>query len=391
MGRIVNRDFFVNFSTFSLSVISLILLQLWPLLSFDLVDYGYFSIIFLILALFYSLTYSIISEPWQRLGKKENWLTYGAILSHFSLFVFVITFLVSIFFSKDFVEPTLIALIISSSIFRFGSRYYSLSLSRNKKVLIPDLTFVTFMTLGLAFNILWPNVFTFNTFLLIWSLSSILATFSSEKIILKNFTSSRTWIHNKKETIKPLVLDSTLLDLSGIGTPLILLPILGIQNFATYRSISNLTSPVKLVFSGLRPYISKIELHKISRNKLLIYSLIFSFLPAVGVYIFLELIKNSTFDFGVLEITSMYSTQVALVTFFTGIIGIFYILSRIYLGPKVILNVRLINVFTGIFLPLFGALIWGIEGAINLFCFAQLIFAFSWTYFFLVHLKKFYS
>lgn len=82
----------------------------------------------------------------------------------------------------------------------------------------------------------------------------------------------RAWLISYKADIRLLASDSLWGAVSGIGAPYALLPILGLSNFGTYRAISNLAAPVRLIVQPLKPLLPRLSvpgLHIIGAARIL--------------------------------------------------------------------------------------------------------------------------
>ena len=353
-------------------------IQVWALVCLDPASFGVFSILVLSVALVTSVTYSVICEPWQISGGIDDWKIYGSVLTLHTLFVMFISALVAFFVIHEPLKIMLVCLIIGFTIYRFGCRYYSVHKNEQFRILVPDLVFFFVATSGIIltlFGAVEPNL---EHILICWALAITVSAIISKPIELQFISSIKFWFDKHNKAIKPLLVDSSLLDFVGIGIPLLLVPILGIQNFGTYRGISNLTSPVKLVLSGVRPYLGRLPLYKVIAAKGAITVLGIGLVPALIVYSLLNYIQWSATEIGTLSSLTTYSLQISLVTLFTFANGVYYLLGRLYLGGKKLIVARTMNVFFGVVFPIFGAICWGLQGAVNLFTLANLFFVIIW-------------
>lgn len=70
------------------------------------------------------------------------------------------------------------------------------------------------------------------------------------------------WWRAHRDDIRLLAADSLWGAVSGVGAPYALLPILGLTDFGTYRAISNLAAPVRLIVQPLKPMLPRLVVPK---------------------------------------------------------------------------------------------------------------------------------
>lgn len=356
-------------------------IQIWALVRLPPDQFGAISLTFLAIALMTSVTYSALCEPWQIGKSKEPWEVYSSVLTLVSFCSALVTCLMAL--AVPAAMDTLLVLLVISffTIFRFGSRYFAVRSNDFRSILVPDLAYIVIVSSGILLEVSGWIDGGLNTIYLVWALAIASTFFASRMPNIQIVSSINIWRKQHSNVIKPLLFDSSLLDLAGIGTPIILLPVLGLSNFGIYRGISNLTSPVKIVLTSMRPYFGNIHKSFITGFKgiLLVFSL--GAVPGVLTFVLLYLLESSEIAIGTLSALSEYKIQVALVTVFTFVNGVYYLFSRMNINGKSLIIARTLNILFGISLPLLGGLLGGILWAINCFVISNLIFIFIWIVF----------
>jgi hypothetical protein len=353
-------------------------IQLFALTTLETRDFGYFSATYLVVALFLSASFSILCEPWQRGNSSESWEVYGTVLTFIAVVATLVTSLVAWMVSRDVTLMIILALACGLTIFRAGSRYFSLVRRDLMRVNGGDIAFVISISGGWVITSIQVLPSSLTAFSSIWLIASAAAALWSQRPYFAFKSHLSSWKDSHSRVAAPLLVDSSLLDLAGIGVPFILIPILGIAGFGTYRGISNVSSPIKLLLAAVRPYFGRLHGRQMARFRTFALVVGLSCVPGAILFGFLSMISHLDRSIGALSAVSEYALQAGLVSAFTLVNGTYYILGRLQLSGRDILTGRTINLLVGIGLPLGGAVVWGVEGAIDGFTLAMGIFAVTW-------------
>jgi hypothetical protein len=170
-----------------------------------------------------------------------------------------------------------------------------------------------------------------------------------------------------------------LLDLGAIGTPYILAPILGLASFGTYRAVSNISAPVRLVLTPLRPVLAGRPLVKHRSTAALGTSLVAATMFGLGAFAFLDLIGTLGADLGTLNDLAPFALPTGIYVAANFIGTYHYIVARGHLSGRLLMTGRLIQTALVTGLPVGFALRGGLSEAIWAFTFATVAWATAWV------------
>lgn len=334
-------------------------------------EYGRFSIVYLVFAFGLSLQLSLVGEAWARsldipgLPLADRREYYG-ILGWVCLFLFTVAVVAGFFaFGAEPVQLLLAGLGVAGGVQRLGGRYLMVYHQRFTPVLISDVAGIVafFLVVGIGFGLGIGNPL--DTVLLAWALSSVgsAAVFGMPRIA--TFRALGQWFRVRWQFIRVLVLDSTMLDLGGIGTPLVLAGLLGKTNFGIYRGVSSVAVPVTLLLDPVRPSLAKTQPRVLFRPLLIGAITAMGAFLAISAYVVLVVILPALpIDLGTLSALTPFALGSAVYVFFFFIGYPYYIAYRVYARAREILIGRLIQTIFAIALPLIGFALDGLNGAI---------------------------
>lgn len=344
-------------------------LQLAPLLLLSAIDFGFYSIIQLIVVLGSSASLALINEADVRRKNTgfdiSSWRDFSAIsfwLSvSFSLLILCVTF---------FVEPLreasfLWALGTGFAVYRGTVRYRLTQENSIGRLILGDL-FSIFGILMVLFFAITPH---FGA----WGLPEILVLWLTSQFIGVLFTvlpksinpfRALRWIVARKRQIAALAPDSALQDFGAFWGPNLIAVILDVQSLGIYRAVTTVAAPIRLVLSPLRPIFAKqADGEEIGwRN----FGKIFSIASFAGVVTFaaLQLLRIEGSSFGALGELSVFAPAVAIYVIGNFLSYLYSIQARAILPSWWLIRTRIIQATMLGFLPVLAAIFAGLEGAI---------------------------
>jgi hypothetical protein len=249
------------------SSLATIIIQLIAVLSCDPADYGSFSLIYIIWALFLSLAVSFVSEPWVVESRRRTigWETYAQPSMFLAVGAGVVTFSACAW-EVGLELSALFSLAVLCGIYRTLARFYSAFL-REQRYLIPvDLVYV------LVAMACWASIGGSGSPLegiaLSWLAGGLVACVLSRPVRWPHFRLARAWVCDSWQTMRGLLADMLLLNVGTIVTPLVLRVPMGAANFGLYRLQSTLAVPTRLIMAPIRPLLGNRPLrwHYQARN-----------------------------------------------------------------------------------------------------------------------------
>lgn len=365
-----------------MNAIYVLALQVLALTSLESAEFAVYSIQYLAYAFSASLCLSIVSEAWLRSStdssQRAPWTDYSGMVVYLALAAGFVTLMGSLLLPALRDVALLGGLAVTASTYRAGARYFAVSVGQARYVLLPDL-------LALATTVgAWTlaNHFEMNSLTSMigaWTIGSVVAALSSRLPSPRPPSVVRTWVATHRAHIGPLLRESLLLDLGAIGTPYILAPILGLASFGTYRAVSNISAPVRLVLTPLRPTLAARPLAKHRSVSALGTSLAVATVFGLGAFAFLDLIGALGADLGTLNDLAPFALPTGIYVAANFIGHYYYIVARGHLSGRSLMTGRLIQTVLVTGLPVGFALRGGLNEVIWSFTFATVAWAATWV------------
>lgn len=340
------------------------LVQLIAIFLFDPSDFGTFSLLYIALSIGNAAAYSVVCEPWSsRAPSEETWEQYATILALIALASGVPVILLGAAVG-EFVVGLVLAVAVMASVYRIGSRYYSVVVRHREFISGPDTA--TVLVLIVLMALMGQVGFSLLTVSSAWAIAALVGLFLSERPARIATTKEiRSWFTERWSTIKYLLVDASLTEAGTAGVPLGMAPIMGFGDFGIYRSASSMTSPVRMVLNPLRPNIARMTLSQAIGLRSAGFgialavaagSFIFVGLEAVG---FLGLFDGST-------IAALSNLPVAVAVFVGSYaVTVFsYFSLRTQVGGKPLVVYRVVQLVLFAVLPIGGYYLAGVSGAI---------------------------
>ncbi|WP_247042677.1 hypothetical protein [Arthrobacter rhizosphaerae] len=342
-------------------------------------DFGIFSIVYLIFALGWSLALSLVCDSWSRTkdqGADRD--TFRWVQLQLAILVGLVGGTVAGGLFQDGWLGFVAGVAVLATLYRVGSRYQETVLGGAAKSLMSDATTVVTLVAGVVIFRLalldWTPAITYA-----WALSGLAG---SAFYGLRPRSASYgllTWVKVRRETIKPLLGDSLLMDAGASWAPLAIAPFMSVTSYATYRAVSSVATPVQFVLDPLRPALSVLSPRRTSSGRWIVSVLLAGTFMAAVCWSVLVLVV------GPLKIGG--ETLVALVEFATptsvfvlaNFIGHFYYISaRSHASHRRLLQGRIFQTIVSIALPFAGLAALGLAGAIWGFAIAALCSGLLW-------------
>lgn len=355
--------------------------QFVGLLLLSTAEYGHFSLIYLLYAFGVSLTLSVLSEPWHTLTLTEtgdSWESYASMGLVIGLVIGGCTGLLA--WGIGYSTWTLLcaSLAIGASVFRGGTRYYLVQRRRVRRAAASDILFVLVLLAGCAVlrscGLEWVSAI-----YSAWAIAALVSALIMPSLFRPRISVSG-WVRRHHASIRRLLADSLLMDLGAIFTPLLMAPLMGAYAFGTYRALSTVSAPVRLILNPLRPILSGLPRDSASAGgKLWTGVLVSGGILSVGAFAALSAIDIWDLNIGAVTSLVVFRWPVALVVWANFMGHYAYIRSRLSMPGKVLLSGRILQTLLVTVLPLGGLFLWQLGGAIWGMCAASVLTAVSWT------------
>lgn len=353
--------------------------QLLALVSLSSLDFGKFSIAYLVFALALSVTFSLLCDPWVIVAKEKSWdvKVYPSILSMISVIFASIGTLVLVAILRD-VQVAFAGFVgILFATYRAGARHFLVFSGRWMHALGTDLTSIMGLGLGAGLGLIL-NSDSLSLVLMAWVGASLAGCIFGPLPIWSPSHCSN-WFRENRRLIRPLLADSLIMDAESIGTPFILLPLLGVQSFGVYRGISNLSAPIRLLLAPFRTVMISSSSKILSARWL---ATVFSLAGGIGVVTWIALfsIGYLAIEIGVLTELSKYAVPAAVYVFGAVLVSVFPLIVRAQKKSRLLLLGRGSQTLVLLAGPIAGYIFFGLQGAIWGYAILTIVSGFVWLW-----------
>ncbi|MEV8252600.1 hypothetical protein AB0O95_01395 [Rhodoglobus sp. NPDC076762] len=356
--------------------------QVLALVTLSPADFGSFSIQYLAYALGASLSLSIVSEAFLRSevrGKTVvEWRDYSSISLYLAAGMGVVTLGASYALEPLREVAVIGAVAVTASVYRGAARYFSIRRGETRGVLPGDL-------LGLIVSVsVWGALFAQGSrdlpmMSVAWAAGAVASALLSKWPRLLAPASVAGWWRQHSVHIRPLLKDSLLMDAGAIGTPYLLAPVLGLAQFGIYRAVSNVAAPVRLVLNPIRPQIAAAPLASQRSRRRFATIVVTSALFGAGAFAGLSVVGGLGIYLGSLSDLVAFALPTAVFVTANFLGHYFYIVARAHVDGRHLFRGRIVQTGLGIIVPVCGALLGGLDGAIWGFSSATLLSSIFWT------------
>jgi O-antigen/teichoic acid export membrane protein len=343
-------------------------------------EYGLFSVPYLIYAFGVSLQYSVVSEAWARLRARTpdavTWRSYTGALSMLAAVMALAGGVVFLLIARQPVAAALMCGAVLSAVYQSGIRYYRVATGAIRRVMLSDLAGIVAFVIGiLAFSGLHDLGWIAGA----WLLQAVAAVLVLGLPIPARGAGLITWTRTHHRVIRPLLLDSLLMDAGAIGTPFLLAGLMSPRSFGIYRAVSNVAMPVRLLVDPLRPMIGRMQVRRLFAMTTTALLITAGALLSAACYLVLVFIVPLFADLGTLTALVPYALPASL--FVAGSLWgtVYYIVCRTRATHRRIMIGRIAQTVLVIILPIAGFAAWGLVGAIWGFSLSSLISSAVWA------------
>lgn len=272
----------------------------------------------------------------------------------------------------------ILAMAAAFALYRNGARYYSAATGSTGRVLVSDLSgIVAFAAAFLATADATDSARVAIT----WLSAAVVSSATLRLAHIRVGSGLFAWIRSHRTAIRPLLLDSLLMDAGAIGTPFVLAGSMGPSRFGIYRAVSNIALPVRLLIDPLRPVLGRIS------PRLMFGCPAGLAIGAVTVAFSLACYFGLTAVVPLLDarlgtLSSLVPYAWACSVFIAGsLLGtIYYILCRTSSGHRDIMIGRIAQTVLVVVLPILGLVLFQLSGAIWGFAISSAISAGIWMW-----------
>jgi hypothetical protein len=343
-----------------------IAVQAVAVLTLTSADYGHFSLLYIGYAWFVSLTYSVVAEPWLREWRRDGlaaWSDYSSVTVALAAAAGIPALTVGLFLG-EWVATTMAALATSFAVYRLASRFHEVVAGTHTRVWVPDAlgAFAMVAAWGVASRI--ADALT--AVAIGWLASSIIAAMTSRLPRGFSIRRIREWISARGRSIRALLADSLLQDVSTVALPFVLAPILGLRAFGVYRALASAALPVRLILLPIRPSIGTLPRRYFARPRALF--------SATGAAIGLAAVTSGALFLlasGVLKpgsplaiLGSDYAVAVGIFILFNAVGTLYYFVARAHFRAGPLLWVRIEQMIGAVAAPIVGYAALGLDGVI---------------------------
>ncbi|MFD2759292.1 hypothetical protein [Gulosibacter faecalis] len=355
--------------------------QVSALLTMNAAEFGRFSLIYFAYALCLSLSLSLISEPWHirvLAGRGAAWLPYASATAGLALLAGAAAFVLGLVLGLSLGIAVLAGLAIGLATFWEPTRYFLLQRDLVSRAGYADVAYaIVFVGAGVVTLVVTGDP-TFAVYLAWAAAGVMLLGFlpASEG----RLASPLAWFRDHGREARRLASDSILMDIGSICTPIFLAPMLGVAGFGTYRAVSNVAVPVRLILNPLRPVITNTRDARWATGNRRWWGVVgLGVVVALAVLLVLEAIGWLGLEIGVLNSLLPFTVPVA-VTVLANFVGHYaYIRCRSRATTGELLTGRISQTLIVTLIPIAGVMLGGLAGGIWAYAISGVGTAIVWS------------
>ena len=330
-------------------------------------QYGAFSLVYLAGALANTLQLSTVSEVWVRAGTDTNAENSWNRFSNATILVGVaggaVAAVVALISTETRPYWPLLFVAVFAQVYANGSSFRALRLFDWRYVL-PSGALGSAAVLASAVALFALPTVGLLEVLLSWVLVKVAMLLGARPPRRLDVRESFAWLRTNKKDITTLVSDGAIANLSNLGPPYMVAPILGLAHFGTYRALENLSAPMRTVISSLRPALTRLPLRRLGSVRLAIQVGLGSLLIGVIAFLALRGLEYTGLDLGTLNSLYPYAPLVALYMTAITLWNLYPLLARQVAASRHVITLRASLSVVAILGPVGGALGWGLPGAL---------------------------
>lgn len=346
-------------------------------------EFGLFSIQYLVSALAASACLSTVAESWMREEFRTGYRSSWADFSNAAAFVSLTGACVCLATSLLITDLRSVALTGSAGVafatYRVATRFFDVRDNRLGRAISGDLLGGSLALVVIVVTIVLDKKVGLGTITLAWVVAGASPLSLGGRPGAVSLGRARQWLADHKPSIVVLARDSVITDLGGIGTPLLLSPLIGVRELGVYRAMSNAASPVRLLVAPLRPTLAHMPVQRLFRFRHLAGILAASGLAGAACWAALALLTKLDHPVGTLSSLAVYADSVGVFVCGTFILHVFSMFARTNLGGTALLLGRLIQLILCLGLPVAFSLVGDLDHVLWAYAAAVSVSGLSWS------------
>lgn len=330
-------------------------------------QYGAFSLVYLAGAFANTLQLSTVSEVWVRTGAdshpENSWNRYSNATLLVGAAGGAVAAGVALISAETRPYWALLFVAVFAQVYANGSSFRALRIFDWRYVL-PSGALGSVAVLASAVALFALPTAGLLEVLLSWAIVKVAMLLGARPPRHIDVRESFAWLRTNKKDITTLVSDGAIANLSNLGPPYMVAPILGLAHFGTYRALENLSAPMRTVISSLRPALTRLPLRRLGSVKLAAQVGLGSLLIGVIVFLTLRGLEYTGLDLGTLNTLFPYAPLIALYMTAITLWNLYPLLARQVAASRYVITLRASLSVIAILGPVGGAIGWGLPGAL---------------------------
>lgn len=330
-------------------------------------QYGAFSLVYLAGAFANTLQLSTVSEVWVRSGAdthpENSWNRYSNATVLVGVAGGIVAAVVALVSTETRPYWPLLFVAVFAQVYANGSSFRALRLFDWRYVL-PSSALGSAAVLASAVVLFALPTAGLLEVLLSWAIVKVAMLLGARPPRRIDVRESFAWLRTNKKDITTLVSDGAIANLSNLGPPYMVAPILGLAHFGTYRALENLSAPMRTVISSLRPALTRLPLRRLGSVRLATQVGLGSLLIGVIAFLALRGLEYTGLDLGTLNSLYSYAPLVALYMTAITLWNLYPLLARQVAASRHVITLRASLSVVAILGPVGGAVGWGLPGAL---------------------------
>jgi hypothetical protein len=331
-------------------------------------DFGIFSIVYLIFALGWSLALSVVCDAWARtrssLNQQDERDTFRWVQLQLSLITGLAGGIVAAALFTDAWTGLTCGVAIMATLYRTGSRYQETVLGGAIRSMSSDAGTVLTLVAALAL-FRWMGLDWGAAIIVSWALSGLAG---ASFFVLRPRSAAYGllgWTKIRRETIKPLLGDSLLMDAGAGWAPLAMAPFMSVTSYALYRGVSSVATPVQFILDPLRPALSLLPPRRTSKGGSVLAVVLAGLFMASACWCILVLVVGPYKIGGeTLIALAAFATPASLFVLANFVGHFYYIAARSHASHRRLLQGRIFQTAVTGICPFAGLAMGGLDGAI---------------------------
>lgn len=357
--------------------------QLVALFTLSAGDFGRFSLVYLLYALGASILLSVVCEAavrrYRRDGHKAQLIDYLGAAGWVGLMLGLATAVVGRGVFGDVRLAMVGGVAVGCAVYRVGARFREVESGAWNRAILADSTGLVILAVAVVvLRVADVELGALDVLLYAWAVAAIAATGVGLLRPPLGPTVLVRWVRDFRHDISPLLRESLVMDLSSIGAPFAISPILGAMSFGIYRAVSNVAAPVRLILNPVRPRIAAMSLRSLTSWRLSVGVVGGGTVLGVVAAATLWLVGDKGIDLGVLRDLAPYAVPTGLFVVLNFIGHFYYLLARTHARPEQLWRGRLIQSGAAFVLPVLGAWLGGLSVGIWSYVVATALGSATW-------------